>query len=162
MGSTSNHFRTRDALFDGIVERFAVRERSNWEDLATRSSQTAPQELAGALSQFALEATREHRTSSLARYSILIEAARRPSLRQQLGATGAWVNDWFATSLRAAGSTDVERDANLIMNYWTGLVLHELAVPDPAFDPGPRLTILLDTLMPASNRREALSSRRSH
>ncbi|WP_232075967.1 hypothetical protein [Phytohabitans suffuscus] len=33
-GTTSNHFRTRDALFEGVVERFAQRERAAFEDLA--------------------------------------------------------------------------------------------------------------------------------
>ena len=82
--------------------------------------------------------------------------------RQQLGSTGARVNAWFATWLRVFGSTDVERDANLIMNYWTGLVLHELAIPDPEFDPRPRLAALPDTLIPAGSSREALSSNLSH
>lgn len=82
--------------------------------------------------------------------------------RQQLGSTGARVNAWFATWLRVVGSTDVERDANLIMNYWTGLVLHELAIPDPEFDPRPRLAALPDTLIPAGSSREALSSNLSH
>jgi len=36
VGSTSNHFRTRDALFDGVAERFSARERANWEHLAGR------------------------------------------------------------------------------------------------------------------------------
>ena len=82
--------------------------------------------------------------------------------RQQLGSTGARVNAWFATWLRVVGSTDVERDANLIMNYWTGLVLHELAIPDPEFDPRPRLAALPDTLIPAGSSREALFSNLSH
>jgi hypothetical protein len=65
------------------------------------------------------------------------ESARGPSLRQQLSGTGARVNAWFATWPRVVGSTDVERDGNLIMNYWTSLVLHELVIPDPGFDPAP-------------------------
>src|SRR5450631_4233056 len=52
-GSTSNHFRTRDALPDAVVERFAARERANWEDIAARLCPTTPQELARALSMFA-------------------------------------------------------------------------------------------------------------
>jgi len=162
VGSTSNHFRTRDALFDGIVERFSARERANWELLAGRLSPTTPAELAQAASAFAVDATRAHRTLTLARYTLLIESARLPSLRQQMGSTGARVNAWFATWLRVVGSTDVERDANLIMNYWTGLVLHELAIPDPEFDPSPRLAAMLDTLIPAGSSREALSSNLSH
>ena len=36
-GTTSNHFRTRDALLDGVVDRFAERERDALRDLAARA-----------------------------------------------------------------------------------------------------------------------------
>jgi DNA-binding transcriptional regulator YbjK len=147
-GSTSNYFRTRDALVDGIVERFAARERANWEDLAARTSPTTPQELAQALAVLAQDATGRHRTLTLARYAILLEAARRPSLRSQLGATGSGVSASFATLLASVGSADPDRDTHLVLNYWTGLVLHQLSLPDPAFDPCARLTALLGGLLP--------------
>src|SRR5262245_2479235 len=83
-GSTSNHFRTRDALLSGVVERFADRERANWEDIATRMCPTTPEELAEALAVFARDATGPNRTLTLARYAILVEAAVNPTLRAQL------------------------------------------------------------------------------
>ena len=142
-GSASNHFRTRDALLNAVVERFAARERANWEDLATTMYPVTPQEFARALAVFAQEATGPHRTLTLARYAILVEAGIHPSLRAQLMATGARVNAWFMNWLRIAGSTDPERDAPIIMNHWTGIVLHELAIPDPAFDPYPQIEALV-------------------
>ena len=33
-GSAANYFRTRDALLNAVVERFAARERANWDDIA--------------------------------------------------------------------------------------------------------------------------------
>jgi DNA-binding transcriptional regulator YbjK len=48
-GSTSNHFSTRDALLNAVVERFAARERANWEDLATTMYPVTSQELARAM-----------------------------------------------------------------------------------------------------------------
>ena len=147
-GSTSNLFRTRDALFEGIVERFVVRERENWERLTSAAPATTPLELAEHLADAARYATRESRRLTLARYTILAEAARQPALRQRLAATGQEVDAWFGASLRRAGSTDVDRDRHLLANYWTGLVLHELAIPDPAFDPAPRLAALLTALIP--------------
>jgi AcrR family transcriptional regulator len=146
-GSTSNHFRTRDALLNAVVERFAARERANWEQTAARFCPTTPQELAGAMVAFAHEATGPQRTLTLARYAILVEAGIHPSLRAQLLATGAGVNAWFIAWLRIAGSTDPSRDAPLIMNHWTGLILHELAVPDPAFDPTDELTALITSII---------------
>ncbi|MFC4946336.1 TetR/AcrR family transcriptional regulator [Pseudonocardia sp. GCM10023141] len=146
-GSTSNHFRTRDALLNAVVERFAARERAAWEDLARRMYPTTPQELAQVLVLAAKEATGKLRTLTLARYAILVEAGIHPSLRAQMSTTGAGVNAWFMQWLRVAGSTDPERDGPIIMNHYTGLVLHDLAIPDPAFDPADQITALVTTVL---------------
>lgn len=146
-GSASNYFRTREALLNAVVERFAARERANWEEIATRVCPTTPRELAEVLRMFALAATGSQRTLALARYAILVEAGIRPSLRAQLAATGARVNTWFIAWLRLAGSADPARDAPIIMNHWTGLVLHQLAIPDPAFDPVAQLEELVTTVI---------------
>jgi AcrR family transcriptional regulator len=146
-GSTSNHFRTREALLNAVVERFAARERAAWEDLARRTYPTTPRELAQVLVLAAKEATGKLRTLTLARYAILVEAGIHPSLRAQLSTTGAGVNAWFMQWLRVAGSTDPERDGPIIMNHYTGLVLHDLAIPDPAFDPTDQITALVTTVI---------------
>ena len=146
-GSASNHFRSRDALLDAVVERFAARERELWEDLAKSMYPTTPRELARLLVAAARTATGSQRTLTLARYAILVEAGIHPAVRAQLLATGARVNTWFMTWLRVAGSADPERDAPIIMNHWTGLVLHDLAVPDPAFDPTAKITTLVTTVI---------------
>ena len=146
-GSTSNLFRTRDALFDGIVERITPREQAIWEGLAARSCPTTPAELARAFAELAREATTTHRTLTLARYAILVEAGIRPELRRQLITVGARVSSSAQTWLRIAGSADPDRDAHVVSNYWTGLVLHELAIPAAVFDPEPRLTALLESLV---------------
>ena len=49
--------------------------------------------------------------------------------------------------LRTAGSTDPAHDGPIIMNHWTGLVLHQLAMPDPAFDPTAQITALVTTVI---------------
>jgi AcrR family transcriptional regulator len=145
-GSTSNYFRTKDALLNAVVERFAARERANWEEIATAACPTTAAELALALATFAHDATGPQRTLTLARYAILVEAARRPDLRPQLTATGGRVTAWFTNWLRIVGSTDPERDTPIVMNAYTGLVLHQLSYPRPAFDPAGQLTALLNAL----------------
>jgi DNA-binding transcriptional regulator YbjK len=146
-GSTSNHFRTRDALLDAVVERFAARERAAWEEIALRMYPTTALELAQVLVTAAKAATGRLRTLTLARYAILVEAGTHPALRARLTATGAQVNAWFMTWLRVAGSTDPERDGPIIMNHYTGVVLHDLAMPDPAFDPTDQITTLVTTVI---------------
>src|SRR5688500_7334673 len=138
-GSTSNHFRTRDALLGAVVEHLSARERANFDEFAARMFPTTPQELADTMVAFVKDATGPNRTLTLARYAILIEAAIQPSIRAQVLRTGARVNTWFINWLRIAGSTTPELDAPIIMNYGTGVILHELAVPDPAFDPSEQL-----------------------
>ncbi len=93
-GSTSSHFRTRDALLNAVVERFAARERANWEDIAAKVCPTTPWELAEAATLFAQDATGPQRTLTLARYAILVEAAIHPALRAQLTVTGGRVRAW--------------------------------------------------------------------
>jgi DNA-binding transcriptional regulator YbjK len=155
-GSASNHFRTRDALLEAVTERFAARERASWEEIAARVCPTTPEQLAGALAEFAREATGANRTLTLARYAILVEAGIHPPLREQLMAVGARVNDWFTNWVRIAGSADPGRDAPVIMNHWTGIVLHQLAGPDPAFDPLPQISALVTALI-RSHSRESLA-----
>jgi AcrR family transcriptional regulator len=146
-GSTSNHFRTRDALLNAVVERFAARERANWDDIAASMCPTTPQELAHALTVFVRDSTGPQRTLTLARYAILVQAAIDPPLRAQLTATGGRVRAWSTNWVRIVGSTNPERDAPIIMNYCAGLVLHQLANPDPAFDPSAELTALVTTIV---------------
>jgi len=87
-GSASNHFRTRDALLNAVAERFAARERANWEQIAVEIYPATPAELALALARFAQDAAGPDRTLALARYSILVEAANCPPLRDRLTVTG--------------------------------------------------------------------------
>src|SRR5580704_2642719 len=151
-GSASNLFRTRDALLTAVTERFAARERASWEEIAVRICPTSPGQLATALTEFAREATGPNRELTLARYAILLEAAIHPPLREQLMATGARVNAWFTNWVRIAGSADPGRDAPVIMNHWTGIVLHQLAGPDPAFDPLPQISVLVTALIRPGSR----------
>jgi|SRR3954470_20242068 DNA-binding transcriptional regulator YbjK len=145
-GSTSNYFRTRDALLNAVVDRFAAREKANGDAIATRVAPSTPAELVEMLAVFARDATGPHRTLTLARYVILVEAAQYPALRARLLATGSRAQAWFENWMRIVGSTDVDRDTPIILNAWTGLVLHELAIPSPAFDPGSQLAPLVAAL----------------
>jgi AcrR family transcriptional regulator len=146
-GSTANYFTTRGALFDAIVERFSERERANFDDLAVTVCPTTPAELGRALGAFARDSVGRHRALTLSRYAILVESANAPALREHLGATGARVGAWFGNWLRLIGSTDPDHDVHVLGNYVTGLVLHELAMPDPQFDPTGTIVALLESLI---------------
>lgn len=154
-GSTSNYFRTSDALFDAVVERFALRERANWEDIVLSMSPTTSGELVTALATFVRESVGSQRTLTLARHAVLVEAAIRPSLRPPLMATGARVNQYFTNWLRAVGVPDPSRAMPIVADYVVGLVLHQLSYPDPAFDPEPGLALLVHSLVPTASAGRA-------
>ena len=149
-GSTSNHFRSRDALLTGVAERFAERERAAFEEIARTEVVVTGADLGRTIGRFAIEATRDHRSLSLARYSLLVESALQPTLQQMMREGGAAVNAWGLQWLRAVGSPHPERDWVVLANFVTGLVLHELARPTDGFDPSPRITELITILLEAS------------
>src|SRR3954469_23374912 len=88
-GSTANYFATREALFSAIVERFAERERANFEEIAARVCPTSPAELGRALGEVTRDGAGKHRTLTLSRYALLVESANSPTLREQMAVTGA-------------------------------------------------------------------------
>jgi DNA-binding transcriptional regulator YbjK len=134
-GTTSNYFRTRDALLDGVVSRVVVLERPSHVG-----------DLASTLAAFALAAVNERRNVTLARFALMVEAANRPHLQRTLGAAAAEVSAWAFAVAAEAGSAHPERDAGLLGAQIDAMTLHQLAYPDPDFDPLPALTTLIDAL----------------
>ena len=160
-GSTANYFSTREALFEAIVERFSQRERANFDDIASTVCPISPAELGRALGAAARDGAGANRTLTMSRYALLVESANNSGLREQMAAAGGRVNVWFANWLRLVGSTDPEHDTHIVGNYLTGLVLHQLAMPDPQFDPTEKIISLLESLIrtrstPAADRTEGL------
>jgi AcrR family transcriptional regulator len=146
-GSTANYFSTRDALFAAIVQRFAERERQNFEELAGTVVPTSPAELGRALAAFVRDGTTRNRALTLCRYALLVESANNPGLREHMAATGARVGARYTAWLRLVGSPDPDRHVHVVGNYVTGLTLHQLAMPDPRFDPTDGIVSLLESLV---------------
>jgi DNA-binding transcriptional regulator YbjK len=144
-GSTSNVFRTRDALLLGIADRYVTRERSMAEGERGEVEAT-PAGIAAALGAYARRATGPDRTVTLARYALLVEAGQHPGLARVLAPGADRVDRWALDLVTRAGSPDPARDLGIVANYVTGLVLHQLALPAPDFEPERRLTALIDTL----------------
>lgn len=146
-GSTSNYFRTRDALIEGVVKRFAARERAAWEQIAAVTDPSTPAELAAALTLFLRDATGPGRSLTLARLAIFVEAGLRPEIQAELAASAAEIRRWGARWLRAVGSARPEADAQTLLDLLDGVILHQLAFPDPAFDPTARVTAFIGRLV---------------
>jgi AcrR family transcriptional regulator len=146
-GSAANYFPTRESLLGAIAERVSELERGHFDGIAAQVCPTSPAELGRAIAGFAREATGPRRAVTLARYAILAEAGHNTQIRRPLAETGSQVSAWFANWLRLIGSRDTGRDVHVLGNYLTGLMLHQLALPDPGFDPEGPLTALLESLV---------------
>ena len=103
-GSTSNYFRTRSALLESVVERFADRERATWDDIALQYP-TSPGDLSGLLAGFVRTALGANREVTMARYVVLLEAAMQPTLRVAVARTASRVTASGINWMRAAGSS---------------------------------------------------------
>jgi AcrR family transcriptional regulator len=159
-GSTSNYFPTRESLLEAIVDRVSAMERGRFDEMATEVCPVTPAELGRSVAGWVREATGARRALTLSRYAILVEAGHNAKIRRQLAETGSRVNAWFANWLRLIGSVDTDRDVHVLGNYITGLMLHQLAMPDPAFDPADKITALLESLVqPAGTPRTELRTR---
>jgi len=146
-GSTSNYFRSRDALFEGVVERFAARERAVIAELSAAADPSSAEELADLLAAFVVTATTDRRELTLARFALLVEAANRPHLQRALVAAAEDIGLWATSVMAAVGSPDPGPDASLIGGQVDVLTLRQLAYPDPDFDPAPALRTLITALL---------------
>jgi DNA-binding transcriptional regulator YbjK len=146
-GSTSNNFRTRDALVVGIIRRVAERERQTWEALAGPAGAATADRLVVALAALLRQLTGPDRVLTQARFAIFVEVAQRPDLQPHLGGAMDDIRRWGAAWLAALGSTDPDRDCRLVLDHLDGALLHQLAFLDPAFDPEPGLRALLTGLL---------------
>jgi DNA-binding transcriptional regulator YbjK len=146
-GSTANYFPTREGLLEAVVEQVSAMERARFDEIAAKVCPATPAELGRAMAGWVREATGARRALTLSRYAILVEAGHNAKIRHQLAETGSKVNAWFANWLRLIGSRNTGHDVHVLGNYITGLMLHQLAMPDPGFDPTDKITALLESLV---------------
>ncbi|HEX5595370.1 MAG TPA: TetR/AcrR family transcriptional regulator [Micromonosporaceae bacterium] len=152
VGSTSNYFRTRQALISAVVGRLVVLDRIDWHRLTGLAQPADTESLAMALAGFVRLATGPERSRTLARYALFLESAVRPDLRDQLGQGRADIAEWATASLRQVGSPDPQGHLRLLFRYLDGVILHQVAACDPHFDPLPDLRLLLTNLIGGSVR----------
>lgn len=150
-GTTSNHFRTRDALVRGVLEHIleaesdhyaVVGERRVEDGIGVGEVERVVQE-AGAMLRY-LAGPGRH--TALARHAISLEAAWRPELRSAL-ARGRQKWRHVATQLlSSAAVADPERYAGSFLACLDGLLLDELRQPGEGFEPEPVIRALLTGL----------------
>ncbi|MGW5573531.1 TetR/AcrR family transcriptional regulator [Nocardia thailandica] len=140
-GSSSNYFRTREALLLGIAERLEERDRLDWA--ARDGAPTDPAALVDALAWFVTRAVGPDRARTRARLALLSEGGATPSVAEAV-LRGHHRLRAAATDLATAAGLAAE-DAPLLVDYLDGLVVHLL--PGGTADPRPGIRRLVGALL---------------
>ena len=134
-GSTSNWFRTRDALVAGVITRLAEQERADFAAGETSVIET-PDQLIDGLSGLIAIQTGPFAARTRARYALFIEGAGDAKLLAPLLAQRAVFVDFTVALLTAVGARSPEAAARTLMAAGDGLVLHRITIdPDAEIRP---------------------------
>lgn len=146
-GSTSNYFRTREALLTGVSEAILHREMAG---AAPAFAPSSAQEFLDGLVALVDRTTREQRVLTAARLILFMEASHHPSLRETLGRGRAAIRAALEPVLRGLGSPDPQTAASTLMAVSEGLILHRVARGDES-DVRPVLAMAVRAALPSAD-----------
>ncbi|TQS42460.1 TetR/AcrR family transcriptional regulator [Cryptosporangium phraense] len=147
-GTTSNYFRSRDALLSGILGYLLEQETSAFASLAGAPRPVSVDELAARLGALLRELAGPARTLTLARHAIFLEAAHRESLRVELLTWSETLWAWGGEWLTALGSREPVAHVRQVLAFADGLLMDRLARGgEGEFAPEEPLAALLGALL---------------
>jgi len=135
LGAISHHFATREDLLHSTLRHAAAAEVGRLERLALSLQAQAfdTREWISAMAAALGGDLKRNPTRHLAQFELLLACARDPELREL---SRAWREAHLRVSevgLRAAGSKAPDAHAQLLIAAVTGLLLKQLAYPEPRF-----------------------------
>ncbi len=152
IGTTSNYFRSRETLVDGLIERIGERLAPTTEDLRRREAAAPSAELFADYVRDIVRRLTTHRDVTLALFELRLESARRPEVAAVLG---AWQRAGFDADVAfnsAAGLPGGRREIALFHYAIDGLLLDRLTMP---IDPETSTDDVIDGLVAGLLRRDA-------
>ncbi len=146
VGTTSNYFRTREALVAGVLQHISSVESAPLDSLLPQDGLTVESLIAISADriQFMLG---PGRTMTLARHALFLEASWNADLRPDLLAESQRWWDLGTALLTELGCRDPARRSRWLFAYVDGLLADQLARPDPAFDAAEAVRAALDGLL---------------
>lgn len=144
-GSTSNWFRTRDALVSGVLVWIAEQERSALT--AAIQPVSSADGLLDAICTVIEDATVAFASRTRARYALFLETTANPgilpAMREQRGLFATWTQGVLA----GLGVTEPETAARTLLALSAGIIVNRLTV-DPDFPPRPSLEQVIRGVLP--------------
>ncbi|AUM19171.1 MULTISPECIES: TetR/AcrR family transcriptional regulator [Rhodococcus] len=145
-GSTSNYFRTRRALLEGVLDRLVERDRSDIAVLGGGNLPRTEDELVDVLAGYVMFATGPDALRTRARFALFVEASASPSLRRSVQRRRDELQGTGLTVLAALGSADPVGGARMLADHLDGMILHRLTSEDADSDPREDLRRLVRAL----------------
>lgn len=147
LAATTYWFASKDELLTEAYRLAADRDTARMRELVGRLPDVGAAELAGALTDLLLADLAGGRSALIAAYSLWLEAARHPGLREvERTWTAAYV-ELVTDVLTRAGSPQPAVDAPLLVATLDGLLLAQLSAPGA--DPETALRVPLERLVTA-------------
>jgi AcrR family transcriptional regulator len=153
-GTTSNYFRTRDALLAGALDHLAERELGLIATLRTGGPAGSVDTLVDEAASMIAFLLGPGRMQSLARHAIFLEAAWRPELHPRLLAATTPFWDLLSERLTRLGAPAPGTAARTLLACIDGLIIDQLIRPAQDFDARAVLRPLVTAL--AGSGRESL------
>lgn len=138
-GSTSNHFRTRAALLDGVLTWMLEQQLT---EVGTALEVHTVDELVNALTDLFAHMTGPARTVTRARMVLIVEAAHDPGLRAALAFGRRTMIDALLPAFERLGAPDPQLAGQTLAACMQGLFLQELGGIDE-LDPRPVLDLVV-------------------
>ncbi len=156
-GTTSNYFRTRDALLAGALDHLAQRELALIASLESDGAgKRSVESLVGEAADMVSFLLGPGRSQTLARHAIFLEVAWRPELRFRLLAATRPFWALLEERLAGIGAPAPQVAARTLLACIDGLIVDQLLRPQEGFDARSALRPLVSAL--ASARAEAPSN----
>jgi DNA-binding transcriptional regulator YbjK len=136
LAATTYYFASKESLMNEALTLSVQSDLVELESLALSMSQSPArvETFARDIASFLASQLRRRRTTVVAQYELVLEAARHSSLRPAARAsTGAYVR-LFQVMLERVGSADPPGDASLMVALMDGLLLDQLSKSRSPFD----------------------------
>ena len=147
VGSTSNRFRTRDALLSGVLQRLLQRELALWTRFSAGMSTDSIEAFAFRLGRVVQALTGPERALTLARLAVFTQAALQSDLQAEIGTARGQLAEWMGPLLSELGSNDPGEHQGYLLALVDGLLSGQLIDPTPEFAPAPAIAALLHGLI---------------
>lgn len=144
VGTTSNYFRSRESLIEGLVERIGERLAPTDADLARRGDTSPSPALFADYLRDIVRRLSDDREVALALFELRLESSRRPELAAVLGAWQRAGFDGDVAFNSAAGLPGGRREIALFHYAINGLLLDRLTTP---IDPETSTDDIIDDLV---------------